>query len=173
MAVMDGGTRVAVAPTRNGCGLFATESVRPGETIIRVEGRIVDAGVLWRRQGSTFSANCLRFGPETYLDPGDGACRFLNHSCEPNAGIQKADNRLFLFAAKRIGAGSEITIDYSTTIGDDDVWTMRCNCGRPRCRKTIRNFGSLPADVKRRYVTRGLVPGYIIRTLTKRIAREE
>lgn len=157
--------RVAVAPARNGMGLFATKSMRPGETIIRIEGRRVDAGVLWRRQGSAFAANCFRFGPETYLDPGTGAGRFLNHSCNPNAGIQKSDNRLFLFAAKRIGAWSEITIDYSTTLGDDDIWTMRCKCGRRTCRRTIRNFGSLPASVRRRYVSRGLVPGYIIRTL--------
>lgn len=162
--------RVTVGPARTGLGLFAAKSIEPGERIIRVEGRVVDAGVLWRRQGSTFSANCFRFGPETYLDPGNGPCRYLNHSCAPNAGIEKAENRLFLFAAKRITAGSEIAIDYSTTIGDDDIWTMRCKCGSPQCRKTIRNFGSLPVDLRRRHLKRGLVPGYIIRTLAERIA---
>jgi hypothetical protein len=145
-------------------------SFKPGDTIVRIEGRIVHSDVLWRRQGSRFSANCLRFGPETYLDPGKGACRFLNHSCNPNAGIRKTGNRLFLFAAKRIGAGSEITIDYSTTIGDDDIWMMRCRCGQRLCRKTIRNFGSMPAEVRRRYLRRGLVPRHIIRTLTERPA---
>ncbi|CAN5267045.1 hypothetical protein BH23GEM2_BH23GEM2_14780 [soil metagenome] len=173
MAVMAGKAHVVVAATRNGRGLFAATSIKPGETIIRVEGRVVHSDVLWHRQGSRFSANCIRFGPETYLDPGNGACRFVNHSCDPNAGIQKAGNRLFLFAAKSIRAGSEITIDYSTTIGDDDIWTMRCKCGSRRCRKTIRNFGSLPAEVKRRYLRRELVPGYIIRTLIERVAPGE
>jgi hypothetical protein len=148
-------------------GLFAGISVRRGESIMRIEGRIVHHRVLWRRKGSRFSANCIRFGPETYLDPGDGAARFVNHSCAPNAGIQKVANRLFLVAAKGIAAGSEITFDYSTTIGDDDIWTMQCSCGHRLCRKTIRNFGSLPAALKRRYVSRGLVPGYILHTLTE------
>jgi hypothetical protein len=158
-----------IDPARHGMGLFAGTSVRPGEPILRIDGRIVHHRVLWRRKGSRFSDNCIRFGPETYLDPGDGAARFVNHSCAPNAGIQKVANRLFLFAAKRIAAGSEITFDYSTTIGDDDIWTMRCSCGYRLCRKTIRNFGSLPAALKRRYVSRGLVPGYILRTLTERV----
>ena len=158
---------VIVRPARTGLGLFTTKRFSPGERILRVEGRIVDAGVLWRRQGSRFSANCFRFGPETYLDPGKGPGCFVNHSCDPNAGIQKSRNQLFLVAAKRIGAGAEITFDYSTTLGDDDIWMMRCQCGHRRCRKNIRNFGSLPADVKRRYIDLGLVPGYIMRTLLK------
>lgn len=165
MVVKSVAAPVVVAPTRNGRGLFAARSLRPGTTIMRVEGRIVHYALLWRRQGSKFSANCFRYGPDTYLDPGDGLSRFVNHSCEPNAGIRKINNRLFLFAAERIRRGSEVTIDYSTTIGDDDIWRMRCNCGHRRCRKMIRNFGSLPAEVKHRYVTRGMVPGYIIRTL--------
>ena len=167
---MPGESRVTVRPTRIGRGLFAAVSVQPGETIVMVEGRVVDYRVLWRREGSTFSANCLRFGPSTYLDPGKGVGRYVNHSCHPNAGIRKVGNRLVLFAAKRIAREAEITIDYSTTIGDDDVWTMRCKCGHRVCRRTIRNFGSLPGGVKRRYVRQGLVPGFILRTLTERIA---
>ena len=163
---------VTVRPARIGLGLFATTRFLPGERILRIEGRIVDHRVLWRRQGSRFSANCFRFGPETYLDPGEGPGCYVNHSCGPNAGIQKSRNQLFLFAAERIVAGSEITIDYSTTLGDDDIWTMRCNCGHRRCRRTVRNFGSLPADVRLRYLGRGLVPGYIIRTLEERNPRE-
>jgi hypothetical protein len=152
-------------PTRNGRGLSAERSLRQGTTIMRIEGRIVHHTMLWASQGSKFAANCFRYGPDTYLDPGNAVSRFLNHSCEPNAGIRKINNRLFLFAVQRISRGSEITIDYSTTIGDDDIWRMRCNCGHRRCRKIIRNFGSLHADVKKRYVTRGMVPGYILRTL--------
>jgi SET domain-containing protein len=170
MAVASDKPLARVAPAQIGLGLFATKSIRAGETIMRIDGRVVHHSVLWRRQGTKFSANCLRYGPKTYLDPGDGSGRYLNHSCDPNAGLRKSNNRLFLFAAKRVAAGSEITIDYSTTIGDDDIWTMRCKCGSLVCRKTIRNLGSLPDELKRSYVKRGLVPMYIMRTLDERIA---
>ena len=156
-------TRVRIGPARNGVGLLAATPYRASQTIIRIVGRIVHYAVLWERRGS-FADNCFRFGPETYLDPGEELGRYVNHCCDPNAGVRKTNNQLFLFAAKPIAAGTEIVIDYSTILGDDDVWTMRCNCGSAACRGRIRRFGSLPAMVKRRYLESGLVPGYIVRT---------
>src|SRR5437868_15545106 len=104
---------VNVAPVRNGLGLVAARRLRPRQTIMKIVGRVVDADVLWDR-GVAFADNCFRFGPETYLDPGDEPGRFVNHSCEPNAGIRKTNNQLFLFAVRSIGSGNEILIDYST-----------------------------------------------------------
>jgi len=157
---------VIVRPSRIGNGLFTARAFAAGETITQIRGRIVHYSVLWKR-GGTFLDNCIRFGPETYLDPGDDPGRYVNHSCAPNAGIRKNRNRLLLFAATRIAAGREITFDYSTTIGDDDVWTMRCRCGRRACRQRIKRFGALPEALQARYHARGLVPRYIAETLTR------
>jgi len=162
-------TSLIVAPVRNGLGLRAAVGFRPNRTIIKIVGRVVDAGILWDR-GGTFADNCFRFGPETYLDPGNEAGRYLNHSCEPNAGIRKNRNQLFLFAARAISRGDEIAIDYSTILGDDDIWTMTCQCGGRSCRGTIRRFGTLPLDLKRDYVRRGLVPKYILATLRRNVS---
>ena len=153
-----------IRPARNGLGAFAAKAFRPHQTIIKIAGRIVAAEILWK-QGGTFADNCFRFGPETYLDPGDEPCRYLNHGCEPNAGIRKINNQLFLFAAKPIRKGTEIVFDYSTLLGDDDIWTMRCNCRYTKCRKVIRRFGALPFELKDRYLSSGMVPKYIIGTL--------
>ena len=155
---------VSVAPARNGLGLFATRAFKPEHTILKIAGRVVHHRVLWKRRGS-FAANCFRYGPETYLDPGDHPARYLNHSCEPNAAIQKINNQIVLVAATPIDAGEELVFDYSTTIGDDDIWTMRCNCGESACRGRIKRFGSLPRALKERYLADGLVPKYIIATL--------
>jgi hypothetical protein len=155
---------VTVAQARNGHGLFATRRYRRGQRILDVRGRIYNHRVLWKR-GGRFADNCYRFGPETYLDPGDGIARYANHSCAPNAAVGKERNRLFLFAAATIEPGDEIVFDYSTTLGDDDIWTMRCNCGAPVCRGRIKRFGTLPAPLRARYLDEGLVPGFIVRTL--------
>lgn len=157
--------RVRVGPVRNGQGLVAVRAFRAAESIVKLEGRVVHHRVLWRRRGSAFAANCIRFGPETYLDPRDGYGRYLNHSCAPNAAIHKRDNQLRLVAITAIRPGDEVVVDYSTTIGDDDIWTMRCNCGDANCRGRIRRFGALPAALRADYLKRGMVPGYIQRTL--------
>lgn len=115
--------------------------------------------------GGRFADNCFRFGPETYLDPGDGAGAYLNHSCEPNAYISKSNNRLFLIALTSIRRNDEIAIDYSTILGDDDIWTMRCHCGRRSCRGTIKRFGTLRAVLREWYIDHGAVPKYILATL--------
>ena len=159
---------VAVGPARNGRGVFAARSFRRGETILPIEGRIVHYELLWEREGSKYAANCIRFGPETYLDPSTSPAQFLNHSCNPNAAVTKVANRLYLIAGRRIIRGEEIVFDYSTTIGDDDVWRMRCNCGSTQCRRLIRNFGSLPAGQRAFYLANGFVPHFIRRTLVKR-----
>ena len=161
---MNQSTHVTLGAARNGTGLFAAKDFRVRDMIIPIVGRVVHLDVLWER-GGRFMDNCYRFGPVTYLDPGDGPSRYANHSCEPNAGVVKAHNRLYLFAAQPIAPGDEIVLDYSTILGDDDVWVMRCNCGKPTCRKRIRRFGSLPLELQRRYLSEGLVPKYIIDTL--------
>jgi hypothetical protein len=158
------GSGVIVRSSRNGDGLFATRAYRRGQRILDVTGRIYNHRVLWKR-GGTFADNCYRFGPETYLDPGESVAKYVNHSCAPNAAIGKEKNRLFLFAAEPIANGDEILFDYSTILGDDDIWTMRCNCGEVSCRRRVKRFGSLPSDVKERYLSDGLVPPFIIKTL--------
>jgi len=165
MARMTKADPVFVAPAGIGRGVFAARTFRRGDTVLTIEGRVVNYERLWEREGSRYAANCIRFGPETYLDPGDGPAAFLNHSCAPNAAIGKTANRLQLIAARRIAADEELVFDYSTTIGDDDVWRMRCRCGQPSCRRLIRNFGSLPPALRQHYLANGFVPPFIVRTL--------
>jgi hypothetical protein len=155
---------VAVRPARTGLGIFASRAFDEGRTIGRIPGRVYHWHVL-RKRGGTFLANCFRFGDETYLDPGNGLGRYLNHSCRPNAAIRKRDNKLFLFAARDIEAGREIVIDYSTITGDDDIYRMRCHCGARGCRRWIGRFGLLPLALRRRYRRDGLLPEYMLGAL--------
>lgn len=157
-------TACRVDAARNGLGVLAERDFASRAAIAPLRGRIVHWTELWRRSRQ-FASNCIRYGPETYLDPSGGLGRYLNHSCEPNAGIRKSGRRLVLFAARAIRRGEEIVIDYATTIGDDDIWRMKCKCGARRCRGWVTRFGSLSPRRRQSYVRRGLVPDFILATL--------
>lgn len=157
---------LAVQPVRNGQGIVALRAFGSGTTICRIKGKVVTGEAVWRywetdpRRGE----NCFRYDADHYLDPEGEIGAFANHSCNPNAGIIKTGRRLLLRAIRAIAAGEEVTHDYATLLGADDVWTMKCNCGEAGCRKRVRSFSRLPAAVLRRYRKLGVIPDYIIAT---------
>ncbi len=144
---------------RNGLGIFAAKNFQPAQIIVEITGNPVH----WEKLlniGGIILDNAFRFDENHYLSP-DGIGNYLNHSCDPNVGIIKKNNRLFLKSIRGIKSGEEIAFDYSTLVGDDDIWTMKCNCGAKTCRKRIKNFGSLPVPTKDRYRKAGVVPSFI------------
>jgi len=59
----------------------------------------------------------------------------LNHSCEPNLGLQ---GQVVFLSLRDIEADEELIFDYSMT--DDEPYEMKCRCGMPNCRGTITGF---------------------------------
>lgn len=157
-----------VGKARIGNGLFAMQGFTPGAPILWLRGRVVPWQLLWRRS-ERFLANCIRFGDDTYLDPGRSEGRYVNHHCQPNAAIARRGRRLLLWAVRTIRAGSELTFDYATTIGDDDIWRLRCRCDAPRCRRWIARLGTLPPRQLARYRRLGMIPEPVLRTLGRAV----
>jgi uncharacterized protein len=143
-----------------GLGVIAGRNYKQGQIITEISGNVIH----WRTViaiGGVIQDNTFRFSDQYYLSP-DGLGNYINHSCEPNAGIFKSHNRLYLKAISPIARGEEIVFDYSTIIGNDDSWTMKCGCGSRLCRKTVKNFGSLPKPLQSKYLALGIVPDYIL-----------
>lgn len=157
---------LTVQAVRNGRGIVALKAFAPGVMICQIKGSIVTGETVWRywdvdpRRGE----NCFRYDAGHYLDPEGEIGAFANHSCNPNAGIVKTGRRLLLRAIRPVAAGDEVTHDYSTLLGADDVWVMKCNCGEIGCRKMIRSYSKLPAAVLRYYRKLGIIPDFIQRT---------
>lgn len=67
-------------------------------------------------------------------------CRFVNHSCKPNCGMEKiyVDGlpRMILQAEEDILAGTELTYDYKFD-NFEDMTPQQCFCGADVCRGTL------------------------------------
>ena len=157
---------IVVARVRNGRGIVAAQDRGRDERITVLRGAVISAARvlgLWRRNPRR-AANCIRCGRDAYLDPAGEWGEFANHSCRPNAVIRVERGVLVLRAVRAIRAGDEVTHDYSTCLGADDVWTMRCNCGERCCRGRVERFDRLPTSLRRRYARLGAIPSFILET---------
>lgn len=157
---------LAVKKVRNGRGIVALKAFRRGAIVMEVTGRIVSDDEVWSYWDTDprLGENCFRYDDDSYINPDGKIGAYANHSCNPNTGIVKRGRKLLLKAIRAIVPGDEVTHDYSTLLGGDDVWTMRCNCGETNCRKTVRNIGKLPAVRVREYRLLGVIPDFIYAT---------
>jgi hypothetical protein len=160
---------VEVGLSALGQGVFATRPLQPGQAILVLSGTLLDrTQVLGLGRERAYA---MQSGSHHYLEltsPG----RYLNHSCDPNAGIM---NDRILVALRRIEAGEEIRYDYSTTMSEDH-WTVECRCGETACRRVILGFHHLPPIAQNRYLQLGMVQRFIVdevrrRSPARRVAR--
>ncbi len=138
-----------------GLGVFAARDLAAGDVILEIDGPIIDFAETKRRGPRECMA--IQIGYDRYIDtqaPGV----FVNHSCDPNAGIR--DDK-YLVALRPIPRGREIRFDYSTTM-EEQSFTMQCLCGAPGCRQVVQDFSTLPSEISSRYVAEGIVMSFIL-----------
>ena len=130
----------------HGLGVNVGEPVKRGEIISRIRG---DLKFKINEDENDALANPDWVGVEKnqWIDPAK-PYKFLNHSCNPSAGIK---GKITLVALRDMQEGEEVTIDYSTIEGDPR-WKMNCSCGEANCRKIIRSVQSLPEEQFKKYL---------------------
>jgi uncharacterized protein len=148
--------RYRIARCRFGLGVFAARDIMPGEVILDIDGPHIDFAETIRRGPRECMA--IQIGPDIYIDTQPAAV-WVNHSCEPNSGI-KGDRRLT--ALRSIQRDEEICFDYSTTM-EEASFTMACRCGSAVCRGVVRDFSTLPKELRRKYVSQGIAMSFILR----------
>lgn len=131
----------------HGKGVFATQDVAEGETLIEYLGEVIT----WKE--------ALRRHPHDPAQPNhtfyfhiddknviDGkvtgnAAKWINHSCEPNCEADEIDGRIFIIARRNIAAGEELNYDYGLIIDLPYTKSLKaefpCWCGSADCRGTL------------------------------------
>ena len=114
---------IVAAGDGRGRGLMALSSFAADDRLAQLSGILVPHP----------SLNTLQLAPGLHMsDP--WFCRFLLHSCDPNAYVEKAN--MTLIARRDIAPGDLLSIDYGAT--EDRLGRQfECSCGAENCRRWI------------------------------------
>lgn len=146
--------RPLIGPSADGQGVFAERPYAAGEVILVFTGEELTTPEAQRRG---VQHHCLDIGSgrQLYVDP---PARFVNHGCDPNAGLRDA---VTLAALRPIAPGTEIRFDYSTCVPDPS-WSLVCRCESPLCRGLVVGFPRLDEKTKRRCLDLKIVPAWLL-----------
>ena len=100
-----------------------------------------------------------------YVLDSTGLARYINHSCDPNCGLQGVQ----IVSRRHIVADEEVTWDYAMSELRDDYVFMEvgrhCQCQTNRCRGAYLGFGSLVTrypGVVAEYKTAGFIASWLL-----------
>lgn len=136
-----------------GQGLFAIKPIKKDEIISVSGGRILSRKEYRRilKTRPEMKNFAMKIAPGFYLMPQRfqdvSEDDFVNHSCNPNAGLK---GQIVFVALRNIAPGEEITYDYALTDDDPDNY-FRCRCGSPSCRKIIRGSDWKKTELQKKY----------------------
>ncbi|GAB4275671.1 MAG: hypothetical protein Kow0080_25300 [Candidatus Promineifilaceae bacterium] len=129
-------------------GNFASQPIQKEELIVIWSGIIVNNQQL-NQLPQIYQQHSIQVEEAHYLvsSRADEPADYINHSCEPNAGLV---GQIMLVALRDIAIGEEICYDYATSDGSPyDEFT--CLCGTPSCRKKITGEDWRRPELQQRY----------------------
>ncbi len=154
--------------TRHGKGVFAAQDFRRGDLVLE------NTGVVLHHQ----TEHSMQIGWDAHVEP-DPPIRFINHSCDPNAGVRTNEHGFpDIVALADIGRGEEIFFDYAMTefehYNREDArmeFSLVCRCGSANCRGKLGYYSELSDELKERY--RGFLSEYLVQWEKQRAYHSE
>ncbi len=134
-------------PNGGGNGVFARQPIKKGE-LIAIFGGVVYEWNDFVRLPERERSLCIQVEERHFLVPrpiGEGD--YVNHSCNPNAGLS---GQIGLVALRDIKTDEEVCFDYAMcdTMPYDE---FKCLCGAPNCRGWVSGNDWQIPELQKRY----------------------
>lgn len=147
-------------PGKGDFGIYVTAQVPAGSLLLLFTGDILDEAALAkvpldRRRFSIQVEEGLYMVTIGEVEVSD----YLNHSCEPTAGMS---GQIGVVALRDLTPGEEVCIDYAMCDGSP-YDEFDCNCGASSCRGQVRSDDWMSPELQARYA------GYFSPYLQRRI----
>ncbi len=155
-------------PEKGGMGVFAREFVEKGERLMVWGGAIVNEAQLAAlppvlRQHSVQVEEGLYLASVIPDDDAD----YINHSCDPNAGL---NGQIVVVALRDIEPGEEVCFDYA--MSDSSPYDeFECQCGAANCRGRVSGNDWMRPELQERY--RGYFSPYLQRRIERLATTEQ
>lgn len=149
----------------HGKGLYSKNDIAMGE-IVAVKGGYVMSRNEWKQlEPLVGDAAEIQISDDLVIAPRkaeefDGCMMALNHSCEPNVGVE---GQITYIAMRVIKKGEQLTLDYAMV--DDFEGEMECNCKMEYCRKNIQGKDWQKTELQEKY--RGYFSTFIQKKIEK------
>lgn len=129
-----------------GVGLFAIQDITKDEVVAVKAGHILTFVQVQKLNFDNHPE--LQIADDLFVcplteDEKDSSMLYINHSCNPNVGMQ---GDITFVAMKNIKKGEELVMDYAMI--DNYDYSMNCNCGSENCRKIVTGKDFLLPVVK-------------------------
>lgn len=144
-----------------GKGIFTRQKIPANSRILEFTGDRVIRDTVIQTLADGGPDSFLQIGKNFFIGSSGRADDYINHSCDPNCGLEFHGDRIYLKSIKPIKRGDELTFDYATS---QQCFPFRftCRCGSVECRGEIGDFDELPAPRKAFYLSMGVVAPYLI-----------
>lgn len=133
-----------------GKGRFTSEDIKKGEIITIKAGHIVHKDDLDKFR-EVIKHSEMQIADEFYVIPTseqetENIITYLNHSCDPNIGIE---GNVIVVAMRDIKSGEELCLDYAMIYNHDS--SFECNCGSNVCRRTVKGSDWQIKELQEKY----------------------
>ena len=155
-----------------GKGTF-TQRLIPADTrILEFTGDRVVRELLIQAQASGGHDSFLQIAEDSFIGASGNTDDYVNHSCDPNCGLEFVNDRIYLKSIKPISRGEQLTFDYATS-QQAFPFRFHCHCGSEHCRGEIGDYHELPDARKAYYESMGVIAPYLIQSpmMAKRRSR--
>lgn len=136
-----------------GKGIFAVEKIKKGE-IVAIKGGQILTMKQFEKLKKFPKEFCLQIEEEFFIGSTDGSnvkntAIFINHSCDPNAGLK---GQITYVALRDILPNEEITQDYAMSFACIQAYgDMVCNCGSKNCRGKLTENDWKSKNLQKKY----------------------
>lgn len=144
-----------------GKGTFTQRRIPARTRILEFTGARVVRELLYQAQAGGGRDSFLQIAEDIFIGSSGDTDDYVNHSCDPNCGLEFVGDRIYLKSIKPIRRGEELTFDYATSqMGFP--FRFHCRCGSEYCRGEIGDYQELPDARKDFYLSIGVIAPYLI-----------